>query len=109
MLQILLKTNCNRKPNPKSFPQVHSRQQEQFKLLVLVYQAVHHVWRVCLSYVIGDTIRTHSLTEIHGSPFFDNTAVQPRAVWSAGLFCGGSIIVEQSTAHHKRSRRINNI
>ena len=46
---------------------------------------------------------------IRGSTFIDNTAVQPRAVWSAGLFCGGSIIVEQSTAHHKRSRHIDNI
>ena len=35
--------------------------------------------------------------------------LQPRAVWSTGLFCGGSIIVEQSTGHHKRSRHTNNI
>ena len=34
----------------------------------------------------NDTIYTHSLTEIRGSPFFDNTAIQPRAVWSTGLF-----------------------
>ena len=54
-------------------------------------------------------ICTHSLTEIRGSPFFDNTAIQPRSVWSTGLFCGGSIIVEQSTGHHKRSRHTNNI
>ena len=74
----------------------------EFKLLVLVYQAVHHLGPA-LSYVTGDTICTHSLTEIRGSPFFDNTAVQPRAVWSAGLFRGGSIIVEQYTAHHKRN------
>ena len=32
-----------------------------------------------LSYVTGDTICTHSLTEIRGSQFFDNTAIQPRA------------------------------
>ena len=65
--------------------------------------------RPSLSYVTGDTICTHSLTEIHGSPFFDNTAIQPRAVWSTGLFCGRSIIVEQSTGHNKRSRHTNNI
>ena len=46
--------------------------------------------RPSLSYVTGDTICTHSLTEIRGSPFID-------------------IIVEQSTAHHKRSRHIDNI
>ena len=38
-----------------------------------------------------------------------NTAIQPRAVWSTGLFCGGSIIMEQSTGHNKRSRHTNNI
>ena len=62
--------------------------------------------RPSLSYVTGDT---HSLTEIRRSPFFDNTAVQPRAVWSTGLFCGGSIIVEQSIGHNKRSWHTNNI
>ena len=79
----------------------------EFKLLVLMYQAVHHLGPAYLTSLV--TSCTHSLTEIRGSPFIDNTAVQPRAVWSAGLFCGGSIIVEQSTAHHKRSRHIDNI
>ena len=62
-----------------------------------------------LSYVTGDIIRTDSLTEIGGSTVFDNTAVQPRPVWSADLFCVVSIIVEQSAAHHQRSRHINKI
>ena len=80
----------------------------EFKLLVLMYQAVHHLGRAYLTSLVTP-LCTHSLTEIRGSPFIDNTAVQPRAVWSAGLFCGGSIFVEQSTAHHKRSRHIDNI
>ena len=81
----------------------------EFKLLVLVYQAVHHLGPAYLTSLVTPYAPTHSLTEIRGSPFFDNTAVQPRAVWLAGLFCGGSIIVEQSTAHHKRRRHIDNI
>ena len=82
----------------------------EFKLLVLVYQAVHHLGTAYLtSLVTPYALCTHSLTEIRGSPFFDNTAIQPRAVWSTGLFCGGSIIVEQFTGHHKRSRHTNNI
>ena len=60
--------------------------------------------RSSLSYVTGDTICTDLLTEIRSSTFFDHTAVQPRAVWSAVLFCGGSIIVEQSSAHHQLTK-----
>ena len=74
----------------------------EFKLLVLMYQAVHHLGPAYLTSLVTPYAPTRSL-------FIDNTAVQPRAVWSAGLFCGGSIIVEQSTAHHKRSRHIDNI
>ena len=62
----------------------------EFKLLVLVHRAVHHLGPAYLTSLVTP-LCTHSLTEIRGSPFFDNTAVQPRTVWSAGLFCCGSV------------------
>ena len=51
----------------------------EFKLLVLVYQAVHHLGPAYLTSLVTP-LCTHSLTEIRGSPFFDNTAIQLRAV-----------------------------
>ncbi len=38
-----------------------------------------------------------------------NVLCHYRGTWSAVLFCGGSIIVAQSTTHHQRSRHISQI
>ena len=61
----------------------------KFKLIVLVYQAVHHLGPAYLTSLVTPYAPTCSLRSA-AHRFFYNIAVHSRVVCSAGLFCGGS-------------------
>ena len=71
------------------------RQRIDFKLLLLVFRAVHHLCPVYLSSLAIPYIHTHPNTEIRRSTSIDYTAVPSRAVRSSGLFCGRTDTVER--------------